>query len=538
MSVEFRQRTPGEYAQILWKHKWLIILPTIAITVAVAWVVWRLPNVYESTTLLIVKPSNMSKEVVPTLSDVDLSLRINNIGQVVVSRSSLEPMIYKYELYQQERNNKEPMELIIERMRKDIAVEVDKSRNDITNAFKISYRERDPRKTQLVTGELADKYVSAQIDAATNSASANKQFIEQQLKQKKDELDEVDRQRLQYMTEHVTTLPNTEASLIGQLAGLREQQKALISDIGRMRDQRTALSGQLSELQQQLEIDKTETIDFRTDIKASPAYGQLVQKKVGLESAIQNMLTTLKPANPDVKAAQAELDSTKRAMDEMVADAEAKNEEIRKRVQRRPDLRIAGIKSDIQRIENEINRQQQLLDQGGAQIEELQQRINSVPGSTVALEALNRDYQTKKGEYDDLLKKKASIDLSAEANITAQGESLQVIDPANLPTQPVAPKRILLMGMGLIVGLCVGLAFAALFEVPRLMTIQTSADAVHYTGLPVLISVPELLTPQEARRKPQRRLLLLFAGIIVTIFSIPALALALKITGILTRLAG
>jgi succinoglycan biosynthesis transport protein ExoP len=538
MSVEFRQRTPGEYAQILWKHKWLIILPTIAITVAVAWVVWRLPNVYESTTLLIVKPSNMSKEVVPTLSDVDLSLRINNIGQVVVSRSSLEPMIYKYELYQQERNNKEPMELIIERMRKDIAVEVDKSRNDITNAFKISYRERDPRKTQLVTGELADKYVSAQIDAATNSASANKQFIEQQLKQKKDELDEVDRQRLQYMTEHVTTLPNTEASLIGQLAGLREQQKALISDIGRMRDQRTALSGQLSELQQQLEIDKSETIDFRTDIKASPAYGQLVQKKVGLESAIQNMLTTLKPANPDVKAAQAELDSTKRAMEEMVADAEAKNEEIRKRVQKRPDLRIAGIKSDIQRIENEINRQQQLLDQGGAQIEELQQRINSVPGSTVALEALNRDYQTKKGEYDDLLKKKASIDLSAEANITAQGESLQVIDPANLPAQPVAPKRILLMAMGLVVGLCAGLAFAALFEVPRLMTIQTSADAVHYTGLPVLISVPELLTPQEARRKPQRRLLLLFAGIIVTIFSIPALALALKITGILTRLAG
>jgi hypothetical protein len=225
-------------------------------------------------------------------------------------------------------------------------------------------------------------------------------------------------------------------------------------------------------------------------------------------------------------------------MDEMVADAEAKNEEIRKRVQKRPDLRIAGIKSDIQRIENEINRQQQLLDQGGAQIEELQQRINSVPGATVALEALNRDYQTKKGEYDDLLKKKASIDLSAEANITAQGESLQVIDPANLPTQPVAPKRILLMGMGLVVGLCVGLAFAALFEVPRLMTIQTSADAVHYTGLPVLISVPELLTPQEARRKPQRRMLLLFAGIIMTIFSIPALALALKMTGILTRLAG
>jgi len=538
MSVEFRQRTPGEYAQILWKRKWLIILPTIAIAVAVAWVVWRLPNVYESTTLLIVKPSNMSKEVVPTLSDVDLSLRINNIGQVVVSRSSLEPLIYKYDLYQPERASKEPMELIIERMRKDISVEVDKSRNDITNAFKISYRERDPRKTQLVTGELADKYVSAQIDAATNSASANKQFIEQQLKQKKDELDEVDRQRLQYMTEHVGSLPNSETSLIGQLAGLREQQKALIADIGRMRDNRTALGKQLNELQQQSEIDKDESVEFRTDIKASPAYGQLVQRKVALEAAIQNMLTTLKPANPDVKAAQAELDATKRAMDEMVASEEAKNERIRKRIEQRPDLRIGGLKSDIQRIDGEITRQQQILDQSSGQIEELQQRINGVPASTVALEALNRDYQTKKGEYDDLLKKKASIDLSAEANVTAQGESLQVIDPANLPAQPVAPKRLLLMALGLAVGACIGLLFAALFEVPRLLTIQTTADAVHYTGLPVLISVPELLTPQEARWRPQRRMLLLFAGIVATVVSIPALALALKITGLLSRLAG
>jgi polysaccharide chain length determinant protein (PEP-CTERM system associated) len=537
MSVEFRQRTPGEYAQILWKRKWLIILPTIAIAVAVAWAVWRLPNVYESTTLLIVKPSNMSKEVVPTLSDVDLSLRINNIGQVVVSRSSLEPIIYKYDLYQQERASKEPMELIVERMRKDIAVEVDKSRNDITNAFKISYRERDPRKTQLVTNELASKYVSAQIDSATSSASANKQFIEQQIKLKKDELDEVDRQRLQYMTEHVNSLPTSEQALVSQLNGLREQQKALIADIGRMRDQRTALNNQLNDLQQQSENQRWERTD-QIDVKTSSGYTQLRQQKATLEAELAIMLKTLKPANPDVQTKQAEIEAVKREMDNMVAEEEARNTERIKRINSTPDLRITSLKSDIQRIDNEISRQQQFLDQNNGLIEEFQTRINNVPGSQIGLEALSRDYQTKKAEYDDLLKKKAAIDLAADASSTAQGESLQVIDPANLPAQPVAPKRLLLIGVGIVVGVCAGLFFAALFEVPRLLTIQTTADAVHYTGLPVLISVPELLTPQEARRRPQRRMLLLFAGILATVVSIPALALALKLTGLLTRLAG
>ena len=69
MSVDFRQRKPGEYIKILRRRKWLIILPVIAITTAVAWVVYQLPNIYESTTLIVVKPSNLPTGMVPQLSE-------------------------------------------------------------------------------------------------------------------------------------------------------------------------------------------------------------------------------------------------------------------------------------------------------------------------------------------------------------------------------------------------------------------------------------------------------------------------------------
>src|ERR1044072_8229729 len=91
MSVECRQRTPGELARIVWRRKWLIALPTAAVTVAVAYVVWRLPNVYESTTLLAVKPASIATSTVTQLSDVDLTMRINNLSQEGTSRSVLEP---------------------------------------------------------------------------------------------------------------------------------------------------------------------------------------------------------------------------------------------------------------------------------------------------------------------------------------------------------------------------------------------------------------------------------------------------------------
>jgi uncharacterized protein involved in exopolysaccharide biosynthesis len=80
MSVEFRQRTPGEYAKIASKHKWLIILPAIAIATAVSWVVIQLPDLYESSTLIVVKPSTLPNSVVPTITEDSLTRQINSIA--------------------------------------------------------------------------------------------------------------------------------------------------------------------------------------------------------------------------------------------------------------------------------------------------------------------------------------------------------------------------------------------------------------------------------------------------------------------------
>src|SRR6185369_6810096 len=158
------------------------------------------------------------------------------------------------------------------------------------------------------------------------------------------------------------------------------------------------------------------------------------------------------------------------------------------------------------------------------------ERINNVPGVEVQLGQLEREYQTRKTALDGLVAQQQKIALTAEATSQQQGEGIEVIDAANLPSKPVAPKRLMMCGMGLVAGLGLGFLLVGIFEGPRLLTIQNSEDAQHYTGLPVLLAVPELLTPQEARAIPRRRKLLLIAGVVATIVSIPALALALKLT--------
>jgi len=537
MSVEFRQRTPGEYMKIAWKRKWLIILPAIAIATAVSWVVWQLPDLYESSTLIVVKPSTLPNSVVPTITEDSLTRQINSIAQVVTSRSSLEPLIQKYDLYKEERQRGEPMEVLIDYMRTSIKVEVNTSRNDITNGFNITYRGRNAKTTKAVTEELAAKYINEQTQNTIDSTSSAKQFIDQQVNQTKAELDAVDKQRLDFMQKNVGNLPTEAASLVGQLTGLREQQKAYISEVGRLSDRRSALTSQLALVKKTSEQSKDDIAENTTDPKTTLAWAQLVARKADLESQLTRMLTELRPKHPDVLAKQAEVDSVKDAMDQMIVEWKARIKEKQDKLRDRPDLTVGNLESELQLVDGEAKRQQTMLGDIDGQISAVMARINNVPGAEVTLGALDRDYQTKKAQYDALLMQAQKIGITADATSQQQGEGIQVVDPANLPARPVAPKRLVLMGAGVAAGLAFGLLLAGLFEVPRLLTIQTSEDATHYTSLPVLMTVPELLTPAQAHSIPRRRRLLLAAAVAAMFLAIPALALILKLTQVFERFA-
>src|ERR1041384_7371816 len=150
MSTEFRPRKIGEYFNIVRRRRWLILLPTIAIGLAIAYVIYRLPDIYESTTLIVVKPATLPNSVVPTIEEETLTRELTSISQVVTSRSSLQPLMEKYDLYKDERLRGQPMELVIDAMRKQIKVEVNTSNHEITNGFNITYRGRDPKSTQAV----------------------------------------------------------------------------------------------------------------------------------------------------------------------------------------------------------------------------------------------------------------------------------------------------------------------------------------------------------------------------------------------------
>ena len=361
MSADFRQRKPSEYLKILQRRKWLVILPAIAISVAVAYVVYRLPDVYESSTLIVVRPSTLPKNMTQTGTEDNLTRQLAGIQQVVSSRSSLEPLIQKYDLYKAERFRGEPIESVINMMRMDINVKVNTSRNEITNGFNISYRYRDAKTAQVITSELAGKYISVQTANQVNSGAAAKQFIDNQVSQTRDELAAIDKQRLDFMSNNVGKLPSEATGLFNQLSGLREEQKALIAEVGRLQDRRAAATSQLAVLKEsrnQIIIDTAENI---TDPKTTQGWSQLVQRKAALEGELTRLKGEYKPIHPDVIAKQQEVNQVKEQMDSMVDEWKEKIKIKQEKLEKNPSPAITQAEAEIKLADGEIKRQQKML---------------------------------------------------------------------------------------------------------------------------------------------------------------------------------
>ncbi|MDQ3221549.1 MAG: hypothetical protein M3Q26_12540, partial [Acidobacteriota bacterium] len=152
------------------RRKWQIILPTLAFFLATLWAVGKLPNVYQSRTSLIIMPPTISEKVAPSLTDADLSQRIQAMRQTVLSRTSLEPMITKYNLYAEERESGLPIERVIGKMISNVSIVTHEADDRKVVGFSISFRDRSPEAAQDVTADLAGKYVSSQTIESTQSA--------------------------------------------------------------------------------------------------------------------------------------------------------------------------------------------------------------------------------------------------------------------------------------------------------------------------------------------------------------------------------
>lgn len=532
------------------RRKWLVILPAVAFLLATAWVVARLPNLYESSTSLIIMPPTISEKVVPSLTDADLSQRVQAMKATILSRASLEQMITKFDLYKEEREAGQPIERVIGKMMANIAVETQKSEDRKVVGFTISYRYRTPEAAQNVAAEIAAKYVAAQNIESTQSAETTREFIDEQLAQAKSNLDSLEKERLNIMAQNVETLPESSQGLIAQLEGLRKREETiskdketLMTEKGRLQESVQALNSQMRLIENFGEKETQDAVTQASRVEDTPAYGQLIQKRAELNARLANLKKQYRDKHPDIVQTQTDIDKVNEEIDKLAQNTAQRVKQATQSSQRKAELQQKSLEIEKQKAESQIAQIDQQLQarddearRNSVQIAALEAKINTIPNVKVALEGVDNQYQSAKSNYDELMKKYNNAQTQVQRESNAQGETIQIVDPASFPQLPVnSSKRPFFILVGAGMGIALGLVLAALFELPKFFKIQNIEDAKYYTGLPVLASIPPLLTEGEVSARSRSHWTKVFAGAVGALASVPLLALVFQASRIFER---
>src|SRR5271165_2418968 len=131
------------YLGIVRRRHMHFLIPMFIGWLAVWGASWVLPARYKSGTLILVEQPTMPKDLVASNLSENLQERLQSITQQILSRSRLLQIADELDLYQKDRSRPSPDE-VVERMRKEIEIELVRSADSHINAFNVYYSAHDP----------------------------------------------------------------------------------------------------------------------------------------------------------------------------------------------------------------------------------------------------------------------------------------------------------------------------------------------------------------------------------------------------------
>ena len=445
-----------EIKGIVRRRRWQFLVPFFCGWLLVWGASWLIPSTYRSGTLILVEQPSVPEKYVVSNIDSDIQQQLDSITQQILSRTRLLRVIDSLGLYASDRKHRSPDDLV-DKMRKDIEIELSHGDDKKLSAFYIYYASRDPKMAQLATAELANLFITENLEQRQKRSENTTNFLGDQLDQARAKLAAQEAKLRVFKDQHLGELPTQTQSNLQILTGLQSQVQANQDSLNRAKQQNTYLE---SLINQYRAMDRGSKPG-----EGGPAGLAEIDKELDkLKAQLADLTSHYTDKHPDVRKTKEQIARTERMRERIVADVNstATNSSTTLATTTRLDPKTAPMlemESQLKANGLEIaNREAEIKDEQ-SKISQYQARLNMAPVMEQQFADITRDYDQSKTDYESLLAKRNQSEMSTDLEKTQQGEHFRMLDPPNLPARPYRPNRLLLCGAGLAVGLALGAGF-------------------------------------------------------------------------------
>lgn len=514
------------YARLIYHRKWLVLSVFVVVTGGTFFYAQSLPNIYQSETVIMVDPQKVPESYVKSTVTGDLRNRLGTLSQQILSATRLQKIIDTLNLYPEERKTLAREDLIT-KMRSEITPTIvsDFGGSQDLQAFKITYRGKDPRLVAQVTNQLASLFIDENWKAREQQATGTTEFLENQLQATRKDLEDQENKLKDFRLKHVGEMPEQQTvdlQLVGQVqAQLQLEGEAL----SRAEMQKNMWESMVT---QAAPVVDTDPPDLEPAVKAAtagqPTPGSQAVTPLSIDkAALARLLSKYTPAHPDVKRLkkkiedeEAQLAATETAAAAAAGPAPqplpvettaAEPIPVNRTSKRTPSAETHFnpiLQAQMKNLDGEIAKHKTEQDRLAKVVAGYRQKLDQIPLREQEIAGLTRDYEMSKAHYGQLLDRELSAETATQLEIRQKGEKFEVLDPAQPAERPSSPKRTLINAAGAIAGLTLGLVLALATELLG-MSITGAQDIVDASTLKVLGVIPVIET-QRDRTMRRRRL--------------------------------
>ena len=479
-----------DYLFILKRRLWIIAIPALLLPILAYAFSFTIPSQYLSQTLVLIDQQKVPGDYVTPIVSSDLDSRLASMREQIFSRSRIQPIIERYNLY---GNGKMSMDDRLEMARKSISIQPIHSviaHSGGLPGFFISFTANDPHTAQAVCGEITSLFLSESAKANEDSAEGTTEFLKGQLADAKKSLDEQDAKLAAFQRQYVGKLPGEETSSVQMLTSLNTQLEAATQSLARMEQQKSYDESMLA--QQTVSSQPAspgQPAGPPPPSAASQAQELQMQKLLAQEADLTAHYTA---DYPDVITIRRNIADLRKQM--AVGPApRASVPGVAPRVVE--SAAVQQLRAQMRALDLGINDARR--EQGSIQnaVRVYQDRISSSPQVQEEYKQLTRDNATAKTFYDRLLGEMNNAKMATDLERRQEGEQFRVMDQPNLPDAPNYPKRPIFALGGLAAGLAFGLLIVGILEY-RDTALRTERDVWAFTKLPTLAIIA--LTSEEA----------------------------------------
>ena len=466
-----------DYVSILKRRGWMILIPVIILPIVAFAATFLVAPQYLSQTLVIIEGQKVPDNYVKPVISSDLDSRLASMKEQILSRSSIQPIIERYNLYSGKSMS---MDDRIDLARRSI--EIKPIASEIAHSsglpgFFVSFKAGDAHTAQLVCGDITSLFLGENLRSREASAQGTTDFLKSQLADAKRNLDEHDAKLANFQRQYIGRLPGEEQPNVNMLTSLNTQLDAATQALSRMEQDKAYEEAMLAQQSQSFQSSSTAGLSQ----PGTPQTRELeLQSLLSQEADLTSHYTA---DYPDVIAVKRKVADLRR---EIARTPTVTGAQVSVAFPNRNDsMAVQQLRAQIHSADIGIQAKRKDQAQIQSQIGMYQSRIQSSPLVEQEYKELTRDYQTAQTFYDDLLTKMNQSKMATDLEKRQQGEQFRVMDEPNLPDAPFSPKRSVFVMGGLVGGFALGLLTVGLFEYSD-TSLRNERDVWAFTKLPTL----------------------------------------------------